>query len=290
MKNQSQASPFRGLPVNEVNQSSSVASVTGQTVQLYYYDGSGVQQVDAGQAAGTLVVGYLGATNIKNQLGTMGGSYLDTSLSFTSTALTTEKLFPSDQAESVDEVSGAKRIQWILSSAVFSSLTNGDYVVDYTNGIIYGKKKSTQTSLTSVAYKVQVPASGSTVIASNVNVEEWGGTITTLGQKTMAASVPVTFASDQSAIPTTSSAPSTLLDGSVTALAATPTAIGAGACQYVVVQALTTNTGSVTVGNSVSQSITLNAGDAWSFAIDNLSKVYFTTTVNGEGVAYSGAN
>jgi hypothetical protein len=34
-------------------------------------------------------------------------------------------------------------------------------------------------------------------IAENVNVSAWGGTATTLGQKLKAASVPVTFASDQ---------------------------------------------------------------------------------------------
>ena len=34
-------------------------------------------------------------------------------------------------------------------------------------------------------------------IAENVNVDKWGGTATTLGQKPMASSVPVTIASDQ---------------------------------------------------------------------------------------------
>jgi len=38
---------------------------------------------------------------------------------------------------------------------------------------------------------------------TNVNVAQWGGTATTLGQKTMAASVPVAIASDQTAIPVT---------------------------------------------------------------------------------------
>jgi hypothetical protein len=37
----------------------------------------------------------------------------------------------------------------------------------------------------------------------NENIAQWGGTNTTLGQKTMSASVPVVIASDQSAIPVT---------------------------------------------------------------------------------------
>lgn len=46
-----------------------------------------------------------------------------------------------------------------------------------------------------------VPASSSGL--SNVNVANWGGAITSLGQKIMASSVPVTIASDQSSIPVT---------------------------------------------------------------------------------------
>jgi hypothetical protein len=41
------------------------------------------------------------------------------------------------------------------------------------------------------------------------NVSQWGGTATTLGQKAMAASVPVVMASDQSVIPITSHASTT---------------------------------------------------------------------------------
>lgn len=37
----------------------------------------------------------------------------------------------------------------------------------------------------------------------NQNIAQWGGTVTSLGQKTMASSVPVVIASDQSAIPVT---------------------------------------------------------------------------------------
>lgn len=48
-----------------------------------------------------------------------------------------------------------------------------------------------------------VSPGGSSGPTANVNVAQWGGTTTSLGQKAMAASVPVAIASDQSAIPVT---------------------------------------------------------------------------------------
>jgi len=49
----------------------------------------------------------------------------------------------------------------------------------------------------------------------DVNVSEWGGVATTLGQKTMAGSVPVTLASDQPALPVTVSGGSVGITGLV---------------------------------------------------------------------------
>ncbi len=45
-----------------------------------------------------------------------------------------------------------------------------------------------------------VSPGGSSAPTSNVNVAQWGGVATTLGQKVMASSVPVTLASDQSTL------------------------------------------------------------------------------------------
>lgn len=50
-----------------------------------------------------------------------------------------------------------------------------------------------------VAFGWAIPSAGSSsAAAANVNVADWGGTGTSLGQKAMASSVPVTVASDQS--------------------------------------------------------------------------------------------
>lgn len=157
-------SPFRGLPVDDKGSASSITTVTGETVQLYYYSGSTLT-ADAGQAAGTVVIGQLTYNNIKNLVGNLEASKNDTSLSFTSTALTTEVAIPMELIENADESTGVGRAQ-----AITSSLSNGQYVVDYASGTIYGKKASTQTSLTSTTYKYQANATSSA-----------GGTVTVVG-------------------------------------------------------------------------------------------------------------
>lgn len=47
---------------------------------------------------------------------------------------------------------------------------------------------------------IEANTSGGGAVSENVNVAQWGGTATTLGQKAMAASVPVVIASDQSTL------------------------------------------------------------------------------------------
>ena len=79
-----------------------------------------------------------------------------------------------------------------------------------------------------------------------------------------------------------------LEDGTKTvALAATPEALGASTeISGVLVQALSTNTGSVFVGSPTSQSVELEALDSEFLGVNSLSKVYIRVAVNGEGVAY----
>lgn len=145
-------SPFRGLPVDDKGASSPLATVTGETVQLYYYN-SGVLTADAGQAAGTIVVAKLAYDNIKNALGSAEGVPQDRSLSFTSTALTNEVAKDIEAYDLLDGVAGSERATFITSG-----MSNGDYCVDYAHGVIYGKKASTQTSLASTTYKVKTTA------------------------------------------------------------------------------------------------------------------------------------
>lgn len=177
LKNQRNISSQRGMPIDDVGATSAIETITGETVQLYYWN-SGVRTVDAGQAAGVVVEGVLGYDNIKNSAGTMEGNKIDTSLAFTAGALTTEVEIDETILESLDDVSGADR-----AIALTNGLSNGQYVVDYTNGVIYGKKASTATTLANTTYKVkvgQVGTSGSAV-SSNVNLAKVAGNTTAVG-------------------------------------------------------------------------------------------------------------
>jgi hypothetical protein len=180
------------MPIDDKNQSSSIVSITGETVQLYYLN-SGVLTTDAGQAAGVAVIAQLAYNNVKNAIGSMEAVKGDTSLSFTSTALTTEVGIDWSTIESVDDQTLANRI-----AAITDSLENGEFVVDYTHGTIYGKKASTQTALTSAAYKVlSGVSSGGTVVTENVNLSKVAGNTTNVGAGNVGTgTLRVTLAND----------------------------------------------------------------------------------------------
>lgn len=168
-----QASPFRGMPVDDKNASSSIQTITGEVVQLYYY-AAGVRTADAGEAIGTLTVGQLTFDNIKNQGGYMEATPEDTSLGFTSTALTTEVVFYPPQWEYTDEFSEEDRL-----TAIGATLSDGEFMVDYSSGTIYAKKASTTFTLTATTFKIksqQVGSGGG--VTGNVNLDEVGGIAT----------------------------------------------------------------------------------------------------------------
>lgn len=173
LKRQTDINAQRGMSVDDKGQSSTIVSVTGETVQLYY-SVAGVMTADAGQATGTVVVGQLAYDNIKNQLGSIEGSALDSSLSFTSTALTTEVTIDWVVFNETDYGTALNRM-----TSVTNGLTDGQYCVDYTNGTIFGKKASTQSSLTAAAYKVQSGVSSSASTAAQiVDITKIGGATT----------------------------------------------------------------------------------------------------------------
>ena len=180
------------LPVDNVGTDAKV-SITGETVQLEYWN-AGTLTVDAGQAAGVAAQGSLAYRNIKNAAGDMTGTSLDSSLSFTSTAFTSEVAFPYGKKEQFSALAGDDRLD-----AITAGFAEGEYCVDYRTGVIYGVKADNSLTLTATAYKVETNTSGggSGGIASDVNVAKVGGTAITLGQKAMASSIPVVLPSDQ---------------------------------------------------------------------------------------------
>lgn len=181
LKHLQNVSPFRGMPVDDKGSSSSITTVTGETVQLYY-NSSGTLTSDAGEAAGTIVVGQLAYDNIKNILGSMEAIKGDTSLSFTSTALTTEVLFDFTQFEYLDETSIFNKM-----AAIGAALSNGQYVVDYASGTIYGKKTTTASTLTSTTYKYKSSATSSSGGGTAVTSVVPGTGATNLGKAEDAA-------------------------------------------------------------------------------------------------------
>lgn len=181
LKNQANVSPFRGMPVDDKGSSSSITSVTGETVQLYY-NNAGTLTADAGQVAGVVVVGQLAYDNVKSILGSMEAIKADTSLTFTSTALTTEVFFPFPDFESLDETSIFNKM-----AAIGANLSNGQYVVDYSSGTIYGKKTTTASTLTSTAYKYKSSATSSSGGGTAVTSVVPGTGATNLGKAEDAA-------------------------------------------------------------------------------------------------------
>jgi len=137
-----------GMPVADLNRTSAVTSKTAETVALYYFVGTTLT-ADAGQLAGVNVIGKLANNNVLNDLGDLIANKDNTSLSFTSTALTSEVAFPFSALETYKDNDDRDRLD-----AIVTGFSNGQYCVDYRRGVIYGKKTSAQTSLTATAYKV----------------------------------------------------------------------------------------------------------------------------------------
>lgn len=184
MKRQTNTAPQRGMPVEDVGGSSARVAVTGETV-AFYYSNSGTRTVDAGQAIGVVVEAVLAYAPIASSSGDQVGVSENTSLSFTSTAFTTEIRLSHEDIERLDGVSFAQKLSLVQTfvankktadaGGVPTVMANGDYIVDYRHGVIIGKKASTQTTLTSAAYKVVTK--GSTIsqpTASNLNAQVVG--------------------------------------------------------------------------------------------------------------------
>ena len=151
----------RRLPVDNVG-TDKLVTVTGETVQLYYYNGTALT-IDAGQAAGTVVVGKLAHRNVKNQIGDVTATHKDTSLTFTSTALTSEQPFPYLTAGKNDTADGSAKASAVTTAA---GLINGEYCVDYRTGLIYGLKADASVTLTTTSYNVETSTSSTPVGAA----------------------------------------------------------------------------------------------------------------------------
>lgn len=175
---QTEISYQRRMPVED-EVTKSVQSVTGETIQFFYYNSStGVLTQDAGQAAGTVVVANLSNKNVLNALGDVVGNFGDSSFTFgTGTILTTLTPFRGVSAETIER-NGFNTTKTGQARAVAVTLgyRNGQFSIDHEHGVIYGVKATAGTADTGT-YKVLVPG-GSSTIGSNVNVSQIGGVAT----------------------------------------------------------------------------------------------------------------
>lgn len=150
---QEAVSASRRLPTKD-DASGRILSVTSETLQFYYYNGTTLTQ-DAGQAAGTLVVGKLKYDHILSALGDTIGSFGDSSASVTSTAFTALRQYKAIIAEQDEFTSNQKSAMGKTKAQdLTSGLGRGEYVFDHETGMFYGIKADTSTTAT-VSYKVR---------------------------------------------------------------------------------------------------------------------------------------
>lgn len=165
LRKQGDISAQRPMPSTVLNDSNLVTSVTGETVQLYYYN-SGVLTQDAGQAAGVLVIGKLAYGPVLDDIGSKVANKDNKSLSFTCLALTNEVILDWTKLEQSFDTTGTQLLQTICEN-----FANGDYAIDYQTGTIYAKKATTAATMTSVAYKIPGKAPiGVTLEASDIEI------------------------------------------------------------------------------------------------------------------------
>jgi len=162
---QDKVSAQNGLFIEDVSDSNIIFSVSAETVQLEYFTAGGTKTTDAGEAAGTVVVGKLANDRVLSSLGDKIGHKSDTSLSFTSTALTTLVEFPYLTAEKYDEMRLKDKAE-----AITKGFSNGQYCIDHVKGVVYGKKASTATTLTSTAYKIQKTSVSATLVTGDIEI------------------------------------------------------------------------------------------------------------------------
>jgi len=173
LKKQKDVSEFTPMPVDNMSDSQHWLAITGETVQLYYYN-SGVLTIDAGQVAGVAVKAKLTQGGVLDDIGSRIGSSNSSSFSFvTGTILTTEVALPWEVLEAADDATGTGQL-----AAIVANFTNGQYAIDYRTGTVYGKKATTGVSDTA-GYKVSMTTSGgSSTLPSDVDIVKIGGNAT----------------------------------------------------------------------------------------------------------------
>lgn len=177
--NQNNISNRLPMPVDVLADTAYLQDISGETLQLYYWN-SNVITIDAGQAAGTMVIARFAYSGILDALGAMIGNSKDTSVTFTTgTVLTTEVACDYSAIEAADKATLEQ-----IATTLTANMSNGEYCIDYRNGVLYGLKATTGVSDT-VAYKVLTQTTGGgSSIAANVKITDGTDTADVLARTT----------------------------------------------------------------------------------------------------------
>jgi len=163
------------MPISDIGSTTFVTTMT-ETVEFYYFL-AGVPTIDAGQSAGTIVVGNLKYDEIQDRMGAYLGNDEETSFVWTTGTvlpMANIRVCPKYAIEDLNNKTLYKR-----ALEVTKNFANGDWCLDHRSGLIFGKKAT--TGISDVAtYKVKVPYSvGGGGVASDVNVTTRANVIST---------------------------------------------------------------------------------------------------------------
>jgi hypothetical protein len=163
------------MPVDNIADTSKVTSISAETVQLYYFN-SGVVTIDAGQVAGTVVVGKLLYSGILDSMGAMIGNDEETSF-----AWITGTVLPQAQIKMCSKIvieQYDNKTLYKIATQITANYSNGDWCLDHRTGLIFGKKATTGVSDTA-NYKIQTSeTSGGGGLSSDINLDQVGGVAT----------------------------------------------------------------------------------------------------------------
>ena len=147
---------------------------------------------------------------------------------------------------------------------------------------------------TTAAGNVTSENTSATIQGMHTAIASWmGATTPTVGQKTMAASLPVAFASDQSALPTAlPNGLATLVTGQQ-AVTASAAALPSQAAKRVCIKVLAAGTQVVyygVTGVTTGTGMELSPGDASCVPADNVSRIFVIGAGTGSTVAWEAWN
>ena len=184
LRGQAAVGPVTPMPIDSMDDTSTVTSVSGETV-VWYYVTAGAYAAASGQTAGTIVTAKLKYTGVLNSMNSAVGSYNDTSVSFAvATRASTLVSVPDDIIAGMAYMSPADQIKTV--TPYLGAASSGSYAIDHRRGQIWLNSKATVAN-DSASYAVMAVVTGGSGPTANVNVNQVGTTAVVSGTTTPSA-------------------------------------------------------------------------------------------------------